>query len=109
MAEDYYYIGEWWEKEYSTAEATVYRSKDGKKKLYVYWDGTREVVTAAEARPPIVMIMREIRALLNAIESTTVTIRIAQHFKEIESLARRGRKELEALEPNEKTQFTKRR
>ena len=38
-----WYLGEWWEQEYSTADAIVYRSADGKKRLYVYWDGTKEV------------------------------------------------------------------
>ena len=38
-----WYLGEWWEQEYSTAECIVYRSADGKKRLYVYWDGTKEV------------------------------------------------------------------
>ena len=54
-------------------------------------------------------IVQEIRSTLNAIESTFVATRMVQHFKEIEGLAGRARKELEALEPSEKTQFTKRR
>jgi len=41
-----WYLGEWWEEEYSTAECIVYRSADGKKRLYVYWDGTKEVKPA---------------------------------------------------------------
>ncbi|MGQ9545937.1 MAG: hypothetical protein ACUVTR_02060 [Dehalococcoidia bacterium] len=40
---DIWYLGEWWEYEYSSADAVVYRSKDHKKRLYVYWDGTKEV------------------------------------------------------------------
>lgn len=31
-----WYLGEWWEKEYSTAECIVYRSADGKKRLYAF-------------------------------------------------------------------------
>jgi len=41
-------LGEWWEEEYSTAEAIVYRSADGKKRLYLYWDGTKEVKPAPQ-------------------------------------------------------------
>jgi len=44
--EKIWYLGEWWEEGYSTAEAVVYRSADGKKRLYVYWDGTKEVKPA---------------------------------------------------------------
>jgi hypothetical protein len=39
-----WYLGEHWEKEYSSAEADVYRSADGKKRLNVYWDGSKQVV-----------------------------------------------------------------
>lgn len=45
-----WYLGEWWEEEYSTAECIVYRSADGKKRLYVYWDGTKEVKPMQEER-----------------------------------------------------------
>jgi hypothetical protein len=36
-------LGEYWEEEYGTAECIVYRSKDGRKRLYKYWDGSKEV------------------------------------------------------------------
>ena len=39
-----WHLGEWWEKEYTTAEADVYMSADGKKRLYVFWDGRKQVV-----------------------------------------------------------------
>lgn len=49
-----------------------------------------------------------IRAQLNAIQATDVTTRMIQHFKDIESLARQTRKELEEIS-GERPQFTKRR
>lgn len=49
-----WYLGEWWEEEYGTAECVVYRSADGKKRLYVYWDGTKEVKPAPHlGSPPV--------------------------------------------------------
>jgi hypothetical protein len=48
---DKWYLGEWWTFEYSSAEAVVYRSKDRKKRLYIFWDGTREVKSAPEGIP----------------------------------------------------------
>ena len=56
-----WYLGEWWEEEYSTADAVVYRSADGKKRLYVYWDGTKEVKPVPDgeglssSKPPTVI------------------------------------------------------
>jgi len=41
-----WYLGEWWEEEYSTANAVVYRSADRRKRLYVRRDGTLEVKPA---------------------------------------------------------------
>ena len=38
-----WYLGEYWDFEYSTAEVAVYRSADRKKRLYIYWDGKKEV------------------------------------------------------------------
>jgi len=40
-----WYSGKWWEKEYSTAEADVYISADGRKRLYVFWDGTKLIIS----------------------------------------------------------------
>ncbi|MBA7558626.1 hypothetical protein ES708_00230 [subsurface metagenome] len=49
-----WYLGEWWEEEYSTAECVIYRSADGKKRLYAYWDGTKEVKPAPHlGSPPV--------------------------------------------------------
>ena len=51
QGEKIWYLGEYWEEEYSTAECVVYRSADGKKRLYVYWDGTKEVKPVPPIKP----------------------------------------------------------
>ena len=43
VGENIYYVGEWWEYEYATAEYIRYRSKDGCKALYVNWDNSKEI------------------------------------------------------------------
>jgi len=50
-AEKLWYLGEDWWYEYSTADAIVYCSADGKKRLYVYWDESKEVKPRPEGLP----------------------------------------------------------
>jgi len=49
--EKLWYLGEYWEKEYSSATGDVYRSADGKKRLYAYWDGSKKVVPVEASTP----------------------------------------------------------
>jgi hypothetical protein len=46
-----WYKGAWWDHEYSSADCIVYRSKDRKKRLYVWSGGEKEVKPAPEGIP----------------------------------------------------------
>lgn len=45
-----WYMGEAWEYEYDSDGCAIYRSKDGKKRLYYHADGTKEIKPFAESR-----------------------------------------------------------
>jgi len=120
MPRTYFYLGEEWEEEYSTAECIVYSSKDGLKLLYKYWDGTHQVVGAVpEFTESISPIDRDLAKIVVPAINTEQWAAIAKRFHEPYPATERqkyilwyrliGYKPSQVAHHTTKTQFTKRR